>query len=179
MLLMSLACDNTQTANSNTGANTANTAASPSSTASSTSPERDKEAVTAVIHGVINDSQRATQNRDNVAADSRSLDKYFDDDVTIVDSSGFTKGWANYRDKNLVPQLRSVANNHKIADLNVTVIGDMALATYRYTLDADVNGKTTSIFGYGTTVLRRRGSDWKILHTQSSGRPTKDTDPKF
>lgn len=177
VLLMSSGCDpGTQSSGNNT---TGNVGASPTPTANATSPERDREAVAAVINGAVNETQRVTQNRDNLAAGARSLDKYFDEDVTIIDSSGFTKGWSTYREKNLEGQLRSVASSYRVGGLNINIVGDMAVASYPYTINADVNGKTTTIFGYGTTALRRRGSDWKIIHTQSSGRPMKETDPKF
>lgn len=178
LLLMSSGCDpGTQTTGNTATANAGG--ASPSPTANATSPERDREAVTAVINGVVNETQRVTQNRDNLAAGARSLDKYFDEEVTIIDSSGFTKGWSTYREKNLEGQLRTVVSNYRVGGLNINLAGDMAVASYPYTINADVNGKTTTIFGYGTTALRRRGSDWKIIHTQSSGRPMRETDPKF
>jgi len=118
--------------------------------------------------------------QEEVAALGRELDKYFDEDVTVIDGSGFTRGWANYRDKNLLPQMLTIrkGNNHALSNMNVKMSGDTAWATYQYTLDADVAGKAHKIVGFGTAVLRQKGASWKVVHSMTSGRVAPTTVPR-
>lgn len=187
LVMSSLACNQTQdTANANNASNTNNQGNKTTPTPDAATLARVKQGAEETVNGILNAANRSGQKRDNpdaAVADARGdLDKYYDENVTIIDSSGFTKGWATYRDKNLGPQFKTLAGSgaHKIADLSVTPLGpDTAIATYRYTVDVQLDGKPTPIFGYGTLVLQQKGNVWKVVHQQTAGRPMKDTDPRF
>lgn len=141
----------------------------------------DIEAVRAAFDAVLSISARAVTERGAVG----ELSAYFDADVSIIDNSGLTKGWAEYRSRLLDAQLNTVSvseqqpTNHRVADVAVSVNGDTAWVTYKYKLNAEVNGKSLPIFGYGTTVMVRHSDGWKIVHTQNAGRVERSYDPKF
>jgi ketosteroid isomerase-like protein len=137
----------------------------------------DQSAVQSVIENILNLSQRVTQEKNLALA--YELEQYFDPNVTIIDAAGFTTGWANYRDNHLANQFATVTNNHKVADLNVTVNGNVAWATYRYTLDVLVDGSSVTLFGYGSVVLERKDNQWKVVLSQAAGRRMRAGDPVF
>lgn len=140
----------------------------------------DEEAVRTVFNAVLAISARAVSERSAVS----ELSAYVDSDVTIVDNSGLTKGWEEYKGKLLDAQLNTVAarstgNNHRVDSVSINVNGDTAWVTYQYKLTADVQGQAVPIFGYGTTVLARRSDGWKVVHTQNAGRKEQSYDPRF
>lgn len=186
LVMSSLACNQTpEVANANNASNENNKTTQPA-TPDPAALAKAKQGAEATVNGILNVANRSGQKRDNpeaAVADARAdFDKYYDENVTIIDSSGFTKGLATYRDKNLGPQFKTLAGSgaHKIADLSVNALTpDTAVATYRYTVDVQLEGKPTPIFGYGTLVLQQKGNAWKVVHQQTAGRPMKETDPRF
>jgi hypothetical protein len=157
---------------------------------------KDVEAVLAVFNAVLDISSRAVSERSAIP----QLEAYFDPDVTIIDNSGLTRGWETYKTNLLNAQLNTVAPtagvsrdaetpttepapqippNHRVSDVAARVSGDFAWVTYQYKLTAYVKGQAVPIFGYGTTIMARTSSGWKIVHTQNAGRKEQSYDPQF
>ena len=112
-------------------------------------------------------------------ADLAALDTlYAGDSLTVVEGAGINRGWADYRDHHLAPELREFRNfRYRPSDIEVHVAGDVAWALFRYSLAADVGERKVDIVGRGTAVLERRGRRWIVRHTHTSGRARRPTDP--
>ena len=116
----------------------------------------------------------AAERNDMVALDSL----YAGDSLTIIEGAGINRGWIDYRDHHLAPEMKEMKNFHyRPLDIEARVDGTTAWAHFRYTLKADVNGKPVDIVGRGTAILQLRGSRWVVRHTQTSGRARRASDP--
>ncbi len=99
--------------------------------------------------------------------------------LTIVEGAGINRGWADYRDHHLAPELRKMKNfRYRPFEIESHVAGDMGWAIFRYALQADAGERKVDVIGRGTAVLERsaRGR-WIIRHTQTSSRARRPTDP--
>lgn len=116
----------------------------------------------------------ASERNDLVALDSL----YAGDSLTIFEGTGVNRGWMDYRDHHLGPELKEMKNlQYRPSGLEVHVAGSTAWVLFRYTLKADVNGRAADVVGLGTAVLERRGAAWVVRHMQTSGRARRATDP--
>ena len=116
----------------------------------------------------------AAERNDMVALDSL----YAGDSLTIIEGAGINRGWTDYRDHHLAPEMKEMKNfQYRPLEIEARVDGKTAWALFRYTLKADVNGKPVDIVGRGTAILERRGSRWVVRHTQTSGRARRASDP--
>lgn len=126
--------------------------------------------VAAVVRALFSAAER----NDLAALDSL----YAGDSLTVVEGAGINRGWADYRDHHLAPELKEMKNfQYAPSDIEVHVAGDLAWALFRYSLKAEMGGKAVDQVGRGTAVLERRGSRWVVRHTQTSSRARRATDP--
>lgn len=103
---------------------------------------------------------------------------YAGDSLTVVEGAGINRGWADYRDHHLAPELKEMKGfRYRPFEIEARVSGDLAWAMFRYALQADVNGRAIDALGRGTAILERRGNRWVVRHTQTSSRPRRPTDP--
>ncbi len=103
---------------------------------------------------------------------------YAGDSLTIGEGPGLDRGWKNYRDHHLAPELKDMRNMHyRPTDIEARVSGDFAWAIFRYTLRGEIGERKLDIVGRGTAILERRGGRWIVRHTQTGGRPRRPTDP--
>ena len=106
--------------------------------------------------------------------DLKALDALYSHDpsVLIIEGASADLGWKQYRDHHLAPELKAVTNlKYKYTNVAVSVVGEVAWASFDYTLEALMKGKPLSIKGKGTLVLRKSNSAWKIVHSHTSGGP--------
>lgn len=116
----------------------------------------------------------AAERNDLAALDSL----YAGDSLTIVEGAGINRGWADYRDLHLAPEMKEMKNfRYRPFEIEARASGNLGWATFRYALQADVNGKPVDVVGRGTAILERRGQRWVVRHTQTAGRPRRPTDP--
>ena len=116
----------------------------------------------------------AAERNDMVALDSL----YAGDSLTIIEGAGINRGWIDYRDHHLAPEMKEMKNfQYRPLEIEARVDGKTAWALFRYTLKADVNGKPVDIVGRGTAILQLRGSRWVVRHTQTAGRARRPSDP--
>ena len=111
--------------------------------------------------------------------DLRALDSlYAGDSLTVVEGAGINRGWADYRDNHLGPELKEMKNfRYRPFDIEARVSGDLAWTMFRYALAADVSGRPMDIVGRGTAILERRGTRWVVRHTQTASRARRPADP--
>ena len=111
---------------------------------------------------------------------------YAGDSLTIIEGAGINRGWADYRDHHLVPEMKEMKNfRYRPSEIAVHVSGDMAWAEFRYALQADVNGRAVDVVGRGTAILSQKmpmrtgdtAGQWVVRHTQTSARPRRPADP--
>ena len=107
---------------------------------------------------------------------------YAGDSLTVVEGAGINRGWADYRDHHLGPEVKAMKNfQYRPMDIEVHVVGTTAWTTFRYTLKADMNGRSIDNVGRGTAILIRRGTStdgrWVVRHIQTSSRARRASDP--
>lgn len=105
---------------------------------------------------------------------------YAGDSLTVVEGAGISRGWRDYRDRHLAPELREMRGmRYRPADVEVRVAGNVAWAVFRYGLKATTGARAVDVVGRGTAVLERQGegSRWMVRHTQTSSRPRRPADP--
>lgn len=142
-------------------------------------PERSASAAdSARVRAVIQAVFSAAERQDIAALDTL----YAGDSLTVVEGTGINRGWADYRDHHLVPELREMKGlEYRPQEIVVHVRGDVAWAMFRYTLVAESGGHTADVVGRGTAILDRRdtpaGSRWVLRYIQTSGRARRPTDP--
>ncbi len=118
--------------------------------------------------------------------DLAALDKIWanSEDVTVFESGHANYGWTDYRNNHLAPELKEFKNTkYAFSDLKVKTSGNLALATFKYTLSANIGTRRVDSGGLGTAVLEKRGGRWQIVHWHSSAprrqpSPTPQPSPK-
>lgn len=91
--------------------------------------------------------------------------------VHIIEGAGVNHGWEDYRDNHLKPELEAFQNfEYRYFAIEPQVKGDIAYAAFRYELSADTANDHIEIEGRGTMILERMGTQWKIVHSHTSGR---------
>lgn len=105
---------------------------------------------------------------------------YAGDSLTVVEGTGINRGWADYRDHHLGPELREMKDfRYRPFEIEARVSGGLAWATFRYALQATIEDKPLDNIGRGTAILERRGARWVVRHTQTTSRPRRPTDPSM
>jgi len=108
--------------------------------------------------------------------DIKTLDKIWshDESVLIFESGGMNKGWKDYRDHHLAPELKAFKNTKfTISDAKVKVDGKTAWATYKYSLSADYKERKIESNGLGTMIFEKKKGKWLIVHSHTSARRKK------
>ncbi len=133
---------------------------------------------------LIGDAVRvaATMRELFAAAERGDLDRlgalYAGDSLTIVEGAGINRGWSDYRDHHLAPEMKEMKNfRYRPFEIQARTQGNLGWAIFRYALTADVDGKPVDVVGRGTAILERSGSGWIIRHSQTTSRPRRPSDP--
>ena len=108
-----------------------------------------------------------------VAKDLDRLATFYHPDVTIYEGGGINRGWADYRDHHLGPELTSFEQLQFVhANTVVRVLGPgMAYVTSDYTLKAVVKDKPVESGGLETLVVAKAANgQWQIRHSHTSSR---------
>ena len=111
--------------------------------------------------------------------DLTALDSlYAGDSLLVIEGAGLNRGWVDYRDNHLAPELKEFRNfRYRPFEIEARVSGTLAWATYRYALAADVPDRKVDVVGRGTAILERRGDRWVVRLTQTAGRARRPSDP--
>lgn len=92
-----------------------------------------------------------------------------DESVIVFESGHANYGWADYRDRHLMPEMKEMKNTkYTLSDIKVKMAGTTAWATFKYTISADVGARHVDGGGLGTAVLEKREGRWQIVHWHSS-----------
>lgn len=111
--------------------------------------------------------------------DLRALDTlYAGDSLLVIEGAGINRGWADYRDNHLAPELKEFKNfRYRPFELEARVSGELAWVTFRYALTADLPNGKADVVGRGTAILERRGDKWVVRLTQTASRARRPSDP--
>lgn len=111
--------------------------------------------------------------------DMAALDTlYAGEDLTVVEGAGINRGWKDYRDHHLAPELKEMTGfEYRPFEIQAHVRGSVAWAIYRYSLRATVGERAIDNIGRGTAIFERRGPRWVVRHTQTTSRPRRPSDP--
>lgn len=117
---------------------------------------------------------RAAERGDMAALDTL----YAGDSLTVMEGAGINRGWADYRDHHLAPELKELRDfQYRPAQIEAHVSGDLAWAIFRYTLKARTGERAIDNVGRGTAILERRGGRWVVRHTHTASRARRPSDP--
>jgi uncharacterized protein YcnI len=108
-----------------------------------------------------------------VAKDLTKLAGFYDAEVTIYEGGGINRGWADYRDNHLGPELKSF-EQLQFAHSNVNVrmlAAGVAYVTSDYTLKTIVKDRAVESGGLETLVVARASNGtWQIRHSHTSAK---------
>lgn len=108
-----------------------------------------------------------------VAKDLDKLATFYHPDVTIYEGGGINRGWIDYRDRHLGPELKGFENlQFSHSNIVVRPLGpDAAYVTAEYSIKAKMPTRDVDSGGLATHVLVRQDGAWKIRHSHTSSRP--------
>lgn len=107
---------------------------------------------------------------------------YAGDSLTVFESAGINRGWADYRDHHLGPELKRMSGfMYRPIEIVARVDGGLAWATVSYALRAKEESRTIDNFGRGTFILERTGTgeraQWIVRHSHTASRARRPNDP--
>lgn len=116
----------------------------------------------------------AAERNDLAALDSL----YAGNDLTIIESTGINRGWTDYRDHHLAPEMKEMKGfRYRPFAIEPHVTGNIAWAIFRYNLKAETGGRSLDLVGRGTAILEKRAGRWVVRHTHTASRARRPTDP--
>lgn len=116
-------------------------------------------------------------------ADLAALDTlYAGDSLTVFESAGINRGWKDYRDHHLGPELKEMSGFlYRPIEVVTHVEGQLAWATVSYALRAKMGARVVDNFGRGTFILEHVTSGgkrrWVVRHSHTASRPRRSSDP--
>jgi len=106
------------------------------------------------------------------ARDLAKLATMYHADVTIFEGAGINRGWVDYRDNHLGPELRSF-QDLEFAHSNIVVhaLGDSgAYVTADYSIKYKTGERSVDSGGIATHILVREQGAWRIRHSHTAAR---------
>jgi ketosteroid isomerase-like protein len=107
-----------------------------------------------------------------VAKDLAKLATMYTPETIVYEGSGINRGWKNYSETHLGPELKSF-ENLEFAHSNVVphVLGsEAAYVTADYMIKAKMGERVLDSGGLATFILSKDTSGWKIRHTTTAAR---------
>ncbi len=106
------------------------------------------------------------------ARDLQKLAVLYHPDVTIFEGTGVNRGWADYRDNHLGPELKMFQDlQWAHSNLVVHLLGpSAAYVTADYTIKYKTAERAVDSGGIATHVLVKEQGQWKIRHSMTAAR---------
>lgn len=109
------------------------------------------------------------------AKDLARLAAFYDPEVTIFEGGGVNRGWADYRDNHLGPELKEFEglqfSHSAVTPRVLDKEGKLAYVTAEYSIKAKVKDRSIDGGGLATYVLvRAQDGAWRIRHSHTSSR---------
>lgn len=143
-------------------------------TAPALAQEPDRSADVAAVTQVLSQYRTAIER-----LDASGTERLFAEDSRIFENGGVEGSYANYLAHHLGPELAHfTAFRFADVDVDIRFEGPVALATETYTFRIERHeGEPIERRGVTTSVLRREGSDWKIVSLHGSSRAPRPPAP--
>ena len=106
------------------------------------------------------------------ARDLQKLALLYHADVTIFEGAGINRGWIDYRDNHLGPELKAFQDlQWAHSNIVVHMLGDAAAyVTADYAIKYKTGDRAVDSGGIATHVLVKEQGAWKIRHSQTAAR---------
>ena len=106
------------------------------------------------------------------AKDMDKLATMYHKDVTIFEGTGINRGWVDYRDNHLGPEMKSFQNlQWAHSNIVVHMLGDSAAyVTADYTIKYQAGERAVDSGGIATHVLVKEQGRWQIRHSMTAAR---------
>lgn len=106
------------------------------------------------------------------ARDLAKLATLYHPDVTIFEGSGINRGWVDYRDNHLGPELKAFQNlQWSHSNIVIHPLGETsAYVTADYAIKYTSGERDVDSGGIATHVLVREQGQWKIRHSHTAAR---------
>ncbi len=135
---------------------------------SKTDPESDKKA----IQQIIADYKNSINQFDTTLAKTFWLTS---EEVSFIHPRGHEKGWNSIK-TGIYEMFGTRFSKRDLKSYNetITIYGDMAVVEFYWVFDAIFSGEnptTMQTKGRETQVMKRFGTEWKIVHIHYSGMP--------
>jgi ketosteroid isomerase-like protein len=132
----------------------------------------------AAVESTVREVFAAAERGDLAALDTL----YAGDSLTVVEGAGINRGWSDYRDHHLGPELKEMKGfRYRPFEVETRLAGDLAWVTLRYALQATLGDRSLDMLGRGTMILERRGQGtatrWVVRHSQTASRARRTGDP--
>jgi len=99
-----------------------------------------------------------------------------DSSLTIFEGGEVNKGWVDYRDNHIKPELAEIKVVHyTLTEIGTHIEGNTAWATFNYHIAGSTEKRTFDSFGIGTAILQKSDGIWRIVHWHSTKSPKRPT----
>lgn len=106
------------------------------------------------------------------AKDLQKLGALYHPEVTIFEGAGINRGWVDYRDNHLGPELKAFQNlQWSHSNVVIHLLGDAAAyVTADYSIKYSTGDRAVDGSGIATHVLVREQGQWRIRHSHTASR---------
>lgn len=105
-----------------------------------------------------------------VRGDVMGLERIFDPAAVVFESGRTARGWGDYRDRLLRPELEALHDRRfELEELGMRIVGSVAWVHFSYRRKRASEAGPVSETGFGTIVMERRGGLWLITHLHLTG----------
>lgn len=119
------------------------------------------------VRAVILTLAREVERGDLVA-----LEGIFDPNVVVFESGRVNRGWADYRDHHLAPELAAFTERTlRFANLDLRISNGIASVACDFQFDGRSAEGPISVSGVATFLLERTAGVWRIVHLHTSTAP--------
>ena len=99
-----------------------------------------------------------------------AVGEWVTDDFLIFEGAGVNRGWVDYRDHHLGPELEMFnAIDYQLSDVEAEASGNLGWASFRYSVHIEMPERVSDSTGVGTAVLVK-GDDgrWRLRHLHTT-----------
>ena len=95
-----------------------------------------------------------------------------DDSLTIFEGGDINKGWVDYRDNHIKPELADIKVVHySLTEIDAHIDASTAWATFNYHIVGSTSKRSFDSYGIGTAILNKVDGLWRIVHWHSTKSP--------
>ena len=102
--------------------------------------------------------------------DIEAMAEWVTEDLLIFEGAGVNRGWADYRDHHLGPELEMFeAIDYEFSDIEAEAGDNLGWASFRYSVHIEMPERVSDSAGVGTAVLVK-GDDgrWRLRHLHTT-----------